>query len=216
MTAAVARVTKMQPRRRKLRFEVHHGSRIIPEAEQDNVLLRASATLRANREREEQVRALARRPTGEDAANVRFAMRAIEHRIVRGLFVLEISLPREGVPMDRQHGLEYMREREDHYAAGQWQQQAPRPAVPSPKEISAANEAVRWIDSLSEEDARFVRVAAQSKRGERSARIKWERVFNRLPHLMGTSLRTLQDRYDRALRRIVAELSVSYLEREGR
>lgn len=175
------------------------------------VSLQASRSFRQQQNRVEQVRALARRPRRGEADSVRFAMRAIEYRIVRGLWVLEISLPSDG-PLDpRRNGLDYMREREDHFAAGEWQNGPARPPIPSNKEIEAAKEAVRWIDCLEPTQARLLRVAAQTKRGDRERNVNWPRVLERVPELRGLEQRTLQERYDRALRWIVAELTVQRL-----
>jgi hypothetical protein len=201
--------------KQRMQMQVVHGSRIVPKAEHQALLMAVSERRRAKFEREQQMRALARRPkSGEDSTEMKIAIRSVELRIVRGLFVLEISLPPEGVPSARQHGLEYMVEREDHYLAGRWLHTAPRPAVPSPKEISAAEAAVRWIDALpEEEDRRFLRAAAQSKKGERGRGVAWERVISRLPHLAQTSPRTLQERYQRCLRLIVADHMLRQMEK---
>lgn len=170
--------------------------------------------MRERQDREAQVRAFARRPRAEEAASVRFAMRAIEQRIVRGLWVLEISQASDGPREANRNGLEYMRERLDHYAAGEWQHGTARPPVPSSKEIDAAREAQGWIEWLDDEQARLLNLAAMSKRGNRNNRVIWERVIARMPQLRGFKLRTLQDRYDSALRWIVAEMTVQTLEKK--
>lgn len=184
-------------------------------AEQGKPLVLAwSQRHRDQQEREAQVRALARRPVRGEADSVRFAMRCIEQRIVRGLWVLELSQEPDGPREQRRHGMQYMRDhgdvdwRYEDAPGGKWDAPAPRPALPSNEEIDAAKEAQGWIRWLDDEQARFFTLAAMSKRGDRSRRINWERVFGRMKHLRDTKMRTLQDRYDQALRRIVAEMTV--------
>lgn len=192
----------------RMQYEQAFSGKPIPKEEGQAISLAWSRASREKQEREAQVRALARRPRRGEADSVRFAIRAIEYRIVRGLWVLEISLPSDGPLDSRRNGLEYMREREDHFAAGEWQYGPARPPVPSNKEIEVAKEAVRWIDCLEPTQARLVRVAAQTKRGDRERGVNWDRVLERVPELKGLEQRTLQDRYDRALRWILAELTV--------
>jgi hypothetical protein len=57
--------------------------------------------------------------------------------------------------------------------------------------------------------ARLLAVAALSKRGDRKSRVHWEKVKERLRLKHDTPLRTLRDRYDQALRYIVAELTLA-------
>lgn len=193
---------------RHARYVVEQGRQVLSGEEAAAIRLEMSQRFRHQQEHRQQVMALARRPRRGEADSVRFAMRAIEQRIVRGLWVLEVSLPTDGPKPAAKHGIEYMREREDHFAAGEWQYGPARPPIPSNREIETAKEAVRWIDCLDEMQARLLRVAAQTKRGDRERSVNWGRVLQRLPELKGLELRTLQDRYDRALRWIVAELTI--------
>jgi hypothetical protein len=197
--------------------EVIYGSRVMKGDEAKAFLVDVSRRMNEREEREAQVRALARRPAKGDAASVRFAMRCIEQRIVRGLWVLEISQEPDGPREARRHGMQYMRDRGDvdwryeDAPGGKWDAPAPRPALPSSEEIDAAREAQGWIRWLEPEQARFFTLAAMSKRGDRARRVVWDRVIPRLKHLKDVPLRTLQDRYDQALRRIVAEMTVQRL-----
>jgi hypothetical protein len=201
-------------RRHKFKVEVHHGRRVLPTEEGNALLRTVSAAMRDRHERDLAIRALSRRPRGEDAANVRFAMRSIEHRIVRGLWVLELALPIDGPKRAARHGIDYLNERADvnarytDAAGGKWESSPPRPAIPSNREIESAKEAVGWIERLDEAQARLLHVAALSKRGDRERRVGWERVRSRLPEVRDTPMRTLQDRYDQALRTLVAELTI--------
>ncbi len=198
--------------RKRVNLAYELNGKAVPKAQGQALALDASRAFAERQERNEQVRVLARRPTAGDTANVRFAMRCVEHRIVKGLWVLELTLPADGPKQDRRNGLGYTPDDVDHWAEavakGGWQPAAPRPAVPSSREIDAAKEAKTWIEWLDEEQRRFLIAAAMTKRGDRARRINWERVMTRLPQLRDQKLRTLQDRYDRALRTIVAELTI--------
>jgi hypothetical protein len=203
-------------RRTSFRTVVVCGERELPKDQGKAVVLDMSRSFREAQERNEQIRAMARRPTRGDSVNVRFAMQAIEHRIVKGLWTLEISLPPEGrVGWKGRMGIDYFMEREDKWAAavagGGWLSNAPSPAPPSTEEIDAALEAKKWIEFLPEQQARLLATAALSKRGDRSSRVNWEKVKERLLIPDSTPLRTLRDRYDQALRYIVAELTLARL-----
>lgn len=201
-----------------MRMDYELNGKPVSKQEGKVIALEISRAMRERRERQEQVRALARRPERGDAADIRFAMRCVEHRIVRGLWVLELSLPSDGPAYTARHGLDYMNDHSDvdaRYtdAAGKkWEAPPPRPAIPSNREIESAKEAKSWIEWLDPAQARLLNLAALSKRGDRERRIDWERVFSRLPHLRQTKLRTLRDRYDQALRNIVAEMTIRRLE----
>jgi hypothetical protein len=207
--AGIVMAAMKRNRQRKPRIVTQLGETIVDNhAEGEVIRLELSRAYRDKQEREVIRRALSRRQTPEDSEAMRFAMRAVEHRIVKGLWVLEISLPGDGPRPSAKHGIDYMREREDHFAAGEWQHGPARPAVPSNREIEAAKEAVKWLEALPEQLARLVRVAAQTKRGDRENRVNWIRVQERLPEQRGREFRTLLDRYHRALRMIVAELTI--------
>lgn len=206
----------MAQRKRRLnpRMVVVCGERELPKEQGQAVVLDMSRTFREAQERNEQIRAMARRPSRGDAASVRFAMQAIEYRIVKGLWTLEISLPPEGrVGWKGRTGIDYMMERDDKWAAavagGGWLTTAPRPAPPPREEIDAAHEARKWIEMLPDQQARLLATAALSKRGDRARRVNWDWVKDRLCISDKVPLRTLRDRYDQALRYIVAELTLA-------
>ena len=208
---------KFPKRRRRFETEVHHGQRVLPPEEGKVLLLAKSEKMRLKRERDDLVRAMARRPAAGDTASVRFAMRCIEQRIVKGLWVEEITTDSDGPRAAKRHGIGYMTEGIDHWSQaidkGGWVAPPPAPAVPSPQEVTAAQEAIRWIDWLDEGQARLLRTAAMTKRGDRERRVNWDWVKGRLGLPEKTSNRTLQDRYDRGLRLIVAELTIAKCEK---
>jgi hypothetical protein len=200
--------------RRQVRSVTIMGQRVLGAEEAAAVRLELSNQFRARQEREELVQALARRPRRDESASVRFAMRCVEQRIVKGLWTLEISLPPEGrVGWKARMGIDYMMNREDKWAAavagGGWLSTQPSPAPPSTEEIDAALEAKKWIECLPEQQARLLATAALSKRGDRERRVNWPSVMERLKIRDDTPLRTLRDRYDQALRYIVAELTLT-------
>lgn len=207
---AVTAKPKLARRRGPVRM-VDGKGQPVPKA----VLIEASHRFDQARDRQEQIRAMSRRPGPGDAASVRFAMRSVEHRIVRGLWVLEISQDADGPREQRRHGMQYMRDhgdvdwRYEDAPGGKWGTQAPRPALPSSEEIDAAREAQGWIRYLDEQQARLLVVAAMTKRGDRLRRVNWDAVKDRLRMDQATPLRTLRDRYDQALRVIVAELTLA-------
>lgn len=202
-------------RRANFRTVVVCGERELPREQGQAVVLDMSREFRAAQERNEQIRAMARRPGRGDAASVRFAMQCIEQRLVRGLWVLEISQEADGPREARRHGMQYMRDHGDvdwRYAdapSGNWASIAPRPALPSSEEIDAAKEAQGWLGLLEPSLARLLAVAAMTKRGDGKRRVHWENVKQRLKLQHDTPLRTLRDRYDQALRYIVAELTLA-------
>jgi hypothetical protein len=201
--------------RRQVRSVTIMGQRVLGAEEAAALRLEISRSFRASQERDEQIRALARRPDKGDAASVRFAMQCVEQRLVRGLWVLEISQESDGPREAKRHGMQYMRDHEDpdyryeDAPAGKWGSPAPRPALPSSEEIDAAREAQGWLSLLEPGLARLLAVAALSKRGDRKSRVHWEKVKDRLRIKHDTPLRTLRDRYDQALRYIVAELTMA-------
>lgn len=210
----IAMVKRSKPRRVKPRIvETVYGSRTLQGAEAEVLRLHVSRGMQERREWEDQLRALARRPGPQEAPAMRVAMQAVEQRIVRGLWVIEISEIGDGPRQQRQHGLGYMPEAVDRIgeavAKGGWQAPSPRPPIPSSKEIDAAREAQRWIEWLDDGQARLLTVAAGTKRGDRQRRVNWDRVKAALRLPDATPLRTLQERYDRALRTIVAELTLA-------
>jgi hypothetical protein len=200
-----------------MKLEVIENGKPVPKAQAEAVLIDMTERFRA-KQRDDSVRLLARRPNPGESTSIRFAMRCVEQRIVRGLWVLEISQEPDGPRARRRHGMQYMRDYGDvdwRYVdapGGKWDTPAPRPALPSSEEIDAAREAQGWIRYLTEEQARLLTVAAMTKRGDRLRRVNWDKVRTRLPHLLGLKMRTLQDRYDRALREIVAHLTVDRIQ----
>ncbi len=188
-----------------------YGSRTLTGEDAASVRLEASRRFRAQQEHRQIVQTLARKPPAGEPD--RASLHAIEERIVKGLWILEISTDSDGPRTARRHGVGYMPDAIDHWAdaiaKGGWETPPSAPPVPSNKEIDEAKRAKQWIEYLDEGQARLLTVAAMTKRGDRERRINWNYVKERLRIPAGLSNRTLQDRYSRALRWILAELSAA-------
>jgi hypothetical protein len=154
----------------------------------------------------------ARLPDAPDRRSVSHAMDAVEGRLVKAFWVLHRS-QRDPSPREpSQHGIGYMLEREDKWAAavagGGWLSTEPAPAPARANEISEADEALEWLTMIdSEPMRRLVGVVAMSKRGDVKRRIPWIRLRSRLGAMSEDPQRTLQWRYREALRIIVNGLT---------
>lgn len=205
-------------RRRKPNFVVVHGDRELPKEEGNALLLDLSVRLAARQEQCRQARRIARLSGPNERVSVQRLMLAIEDRFVRGLWVLELALAAEGADAYTvRNGLGYVHDHDDPHArytdaaAGKWNSVAPRPAVPSNKEIDAANEAKEWVRFLPPFHARILSIGALTKRGDAGRKVNWERVRERLPEARGYSLRGLRNIYSSSLRTIAGELTLSEL-----
>ena len=84
----------------------------------------------------------------------------------------------------------------------------PKPPPPSPRSIDDMHEPLEWLRFLPRDRARLLTIGAQSKRGDVSRNINWMRLRAAFPELENLSVRTMKQRYQDALRTIVAELAV--------
>jgi hypothetical protein len=201
-----------------MKLEVIHGSRSVPKAEQHALLVSVSQRVRAKAEQTElsrQARRIARLNGPTERVSVKRLMLSIEDRFVRGMWVLELALMAEGARAHSgRNGVNYFHERSDVHSiyadapGGKFDSVAPRPALPSSKEIDAANEAKTWVKFLPPFEARILSVGALTKRGDAGRRVKWDLVRHRLPEAGGYSLRGLQSVYERALRTIATEMTL--------
>lgn len=194
---------------RKIEYRVN--DKPIP-AEQGKAL--AIAVSLSIRERSEQGR-IARRIARTDKLplerrSVARAMLFVEIKLVKALWVLERAISADGARgHSTRNGIEYMHDRLDQYANaianGGWHVAAPRPALPSSKEIDEAQQVQRWLSWLPPEEARVLTVGAMAKRGDAGRKINWMRVKGRLPEIRDYTDRHLRGIYSSALRNIVAE-----------
>lgn len=199
-------------RRRNFKTEVMVGSRVLPPETGKAVLAQVSESFHNTRLRRRLERCEMRHRHTPERLSVEKAMLAVEERFVAAMWVLERALPQEGVAgYGNRAGMDYLREEEDHWLAGRWQHIAPRPAVPSGREIDAARKAHGWVRHLDELQARVLTVGAMSKRGDSARKVNWNRVRSRLPEIESYTVRHLQGLYSGALRAIVGALTMERL-----
>lgn len=200
-----------------MRMEVIEGSRVIPKAEQRAVLLAMTERFRQRQEISRLQRRADRLIGAPDRVSVAKAMLAVEERLVGAFW----TIARQPLGMvnpagNGRNGLEYFHDREDVHAryadaaGGKWESVAPRPSLPSSKDIDAANAALDWLLLIEDEKLRrLLVIGATSKRGDAGRRISWERLRPSLPEYSGFTIRTIQRRYQEALRIIVSELTIA-------
>jgi hypothetical protein len=138
------------------------------------------------------------------------AMFSVEQRLVEALWTLA-RLPNDrGIGFAQRNGIGYLDERADLYANavanGGWLTVAPRPAPPSARAIDAMHEPLDWLRMLDRAQAKLLTEGAMSRRGDMANPVRWSKIRKKLEmdHL---TVRTLQRRYEAAVRAIVAELT---------
>ena len=209
-----------QPRKRIRRSRqapklVDDAGNLIPQS----ALIEASARFRA-RQTERISQRVARLPSAPDRRSVAQAMLMVEVRLVKAFWTIARQPLGTVAPLSaRRNGIDYIHEKErDRHAGykdaagGDWSSVAPRPSLPSSKEIDAANEALDWLLLITDESLRRVLVVgATSKRGDIGRRIAWARIRTGLPSYGQATVRTLQRHYQQALRIIVTEMTIARL-----
>lgn len=199
-----------------MKMEVIENGRPVPKELQRTVVLQASDRFRANQAARLQTR-VDRLPSAPERRSVAHAMLMVEVRLVKAFWTIARQPLGMVVPLDaRRNGIDYLHDRADTHArytdapGGKWDVVAPRPSLPSAKDIDAANEALDWLLLLSDEGLRKVLVmGATSKRGDVGRRIPWIRLRPSLPHYRESTVRTMQRHYQSALRIIVTELTIA-------
>jgi hypothetical protein len=147
------------------------------------------------------------------------AIKAVEQRLVKAFDVLSRSQRNPSPREASQHGIGYMLEREDKWAAavegGGWLSVEPAPPPARAREVTEADEALEWLNLIpSEAQRRLVAVVAISKHGDTKRRIPWPRLRHKLGGMSLDPQRTLQWRYRDGLRTIVTELTLARLARQ--
>lgn len=193
---------------------VEYGSQTFTGEAAKAVVLDASRRFTARAEVSRAARRLERvdRLPAERRSVAR-AMILVEIKFVKAMWVLERAVSSDGARGHAsRNGIDYMQDRIDQYANavanGGWMIPAPRPSLPSSKEIDEAVRVQRWLEFLDPADARLLTIGAMAKRGDAGRKINWMRVRPGLPELKDAPVRTLQSYYSRALRHMVAELAV--------
>lgn len=200
---------------RKMRMEVIVNGRAVPKAEQHAVLLGSTERFHARRLQRRLERTVKRHEHSPERQSVAVAMLAVEEQIVKALWTIARQPLGKIAPLQPGRcGLDYLHDRLDIHAiyadaaGGKWDSIAPKPALPSSKDISAADKVQEWLLLLDDEGLRRILVCgATSKRGDAGRQIHWGRVRDTMPELAGLPARTLKWRYQEALRIIVSELT---------
>jgi hypothetical protein len=207
-------------RRKHVRLAYEYNGKPVSPEQGRSLALEASASFQQRSLRNRVARLEIRHRHTPERLSVERAVLAVEERLVKAMWVLERALPNEGARGHAtRNGIDYLHEEDDREArysdapGGKWESQSPRPALPVSKEIDAALEVRKWLNFLDPLEARILSIGAMSKHGDAGRRVNWVRVKGRLPELGGYSVRSLQGFYTKALREIVAELTVSKLVR---
>jgi hypothetical protein len=183
------------------------------------IALRVAASMRMRHRAEASRldRRVSRISGAPDRQSVAKAMLAVEERLVKAFWTIARQPLGQSAPVAASRcGIEYFHEREDVHAryadaaGGKWDSVAPRPSLPSSRDIDNSNTAMDWLLLIGDELTRKVLViGATSKRGDAGRRIGWERLRPALREFDGRTVRTLQRKYEEALRIIVAELTLA-------
>lgn len=197
--------------RSQMRIVTEFRGREIKGAAAEKLRLEAAIGLEVTRILASRVRA-GKAAEAPDIASIRHAVDVVEARIVEALWTLA-RLP-EGRRPDgpNHHGVEYIHDRADRWSlavasGGKWDQPAPRPPLPSGRAIDAMYAPLEWLSLVPKELGKLLTAAALTKRGDAARQVSWARVLISMPELTVYSKRTLQRRYEDAVRTIVAELA---------
>jgi hypothetical protein len=209
---------KFPKRRRRFETEVHHGQRVLPPEEGKLLLLDVTMRMDARRLQRRLERATQRHEGFPERQSVAIAMLAVEEQIVKALWTIARQPLGKIAPIQSGRcGIEYIHDRGDVHsiyadaAGGKWDTVAPRPSLPSAKDISQANRVQDWLLLIDDDGLRrLLVVGATAKKGDAGRQIPWRRtVFKMLPALRDISLTRLNAQYQEALRIIVNELTIA-------
>jgi hypothetical protein len=209
---------RSKPKRRgKPRLVVVHCGKELSHEDGQTLSLSISQRFRARQLQRRMERSKLDNAASPERQSVAIAMLAVEERLVKAFWTIARQPAKNISPMRGVRcGLDYLPERGDlngytDAAGGKWESIAPRPPIPSGKEIDAANEALDWLLFVDEARRKVLVVGATSKRGDAGRQINWPRIRDGMPELGGLSTRTCQGRYREALRIIVNELTLARL-----
>lgn len=214
MATAAREVMNKRIHRSRPKIVTEYGGRVLDGEEATVVRIEASRRMAERNESSRIELRLARTDKLPiERRSVARAMLMVEIKFTKALWVLERAVHADGARgHSSRNGLAYMHDRLDQYANavanGGWIAPAPRPSLPSSKEIDEAVKVQRWLEYLDASDARLLTIGAMSKRGDAGRKINWFRVRASLPEIHDAPVRTLQASYNRALRHMVAELAI--------
>jgi hypothetical protein len=203
--------------RRNVRMEVIVNGKPVAKAEQASVLLNSTERFHARRLQARLERTKKRLAHAPDRQSVAIAMLAVEEQIVKALWTIARQPLGRIAPLRLGRcGIDYVHDSSDLHsvyadaAGGKWDSIAPRPALPSARDISSADRVQDWLLLIDDEDLRkLLVVGATAKRGDAGRQISWNRVRQFMPELAGVSMTRLNARYQDALRTIVSALTIA-------
>ena len=213
-----------QPKKRRIKrskqppkLVVVEGGKKLPDEDASDFLHSVSDRMRARQALRRIDRAGRDNHTSPERRSVAIAMLAVEHRLVKAFWTIARQPTKSIAPLlSGRCGIDYIPDRSDlsgyaDAAGGKWHSVAPRPPIPSGKEIDAAAEALDWLLFVDEGKRKLLVAGATSKRGDLGRQINWGRLRQGMPELAGLTTRTCQGRYREALRIIVNELTIARL-----
>jgi hypothetical protein len=188
-----------------MRIETIVGSKTYKGAEGLAIRLEASRALAQRREAKlsRRVNRLAHCP---ERLSVAKAMFAIEQRLVEALWTLA-RLPNDrGIGFAQRNGVGYFHDYADKVeqakAAG-WLTTPPKPSPPDARAIDAMSEPLEWLRLLDRGNAKLLSEGAMSRRGDMANPVRWSKIRKSL-EMEHLTIRTLQRRYEQALRDLIA------------
>ena len=201
-----------------MKLEVIENGKPVPKAQAEAVLIDMTERFRAVQQTR-MSRRVSRLPDAPDRRSVAHAMLMVEIRLVKAFWTIARQPLGTIAPLDaRRNGVSYIHDRSDTHArytdapSGKWEAAAPRPSLPSSKEIDAANEALDWLLLIDDEGLRkLLVVGATSKRGDAGRRINWMRLRPSMREYGEMTVRTMQRPYQDVLRTIVTEMPLAAL-----
>lgn len=200
-----------------MKIELFENGRAVPKERHSAVLIDASRRFEARYLQRRLERVKDRHRDSPDRMSVAIAVLAVEEKIVTALWTIARQPLGKVAPLSLGRcGIDYVHDRSDVHsiyadaAGGKWDTVAPRPSLPSAKDITEADKVQDWLLLIDDERMRKILViGATSKRGDAGRRIPWPRLRPSLPEYKEITVRTLQRKYDEALRIIVTELTIA-------
>jgi hypothetical protein len=140
-----------------MKREVFLNGKLVPKDQEAAILIPLSDRMRARSLQRRLERAIKRNPTPE-RQSVAIAMLIVEEKIVSALWTIARQPLGRTAPLQAARcGLDYIHDRLDIHsiyadaAGGKWDTIAPRPALPSSREITVADQVQDWLLLLDDE-----------------------------------------------------------------
>lgn len=206
-------------RKKPVRIELMQGGRVVPKEEAAVILAGISERLAEKQDRGRLQRRMDRVQGSPEHVSIARAMILVESRLAKAFWTIAQQTSRTALrpTASSQHGVSYLHGDTDNFAryvdapSGDWKSAMPVPErpIPSNREIDAATEAQGWLLFVDEDDRKLLVIGATSKRGDAGRKINWKRIKEGRKELADIPVRTLQVRYQNALRTIVLALALA-------